>query len=431
MFTFGDLLSNTIDVQGFSHSPRNVLDSCHAKLPYKPIYLSECCSCNTMRDEDEGCETTTDNPHKICTQPSFNARCTESNSATNASDGVNYAVGTMVWTLFDYYGEPPVGGPEVSGTYGQFDLCGFPKAAAFWYRTQWLLSIPDGPDKTFPTQESYEVHLVESWESPDSFPSTVGNKTRSIHAYSNAPSIELLVNSKSQGTRAVTTMVKGKGSYAEWTAVPWESGTITAVASDVNGKAVAKTSRHTNGRPTALMLSIDAPSAATGTGTTLLLDGQDAALLRASVVDAEGHVVNLASNNISFEVISGPALVQGSHNGDTHCQQPNNAPWHSAYHGLVRAVIRVTSIAARSAFERKLLRQIDVHGPMAETSLHAHTSEPIVVEASSPGLTSARVSIPVSTDDAFGVMAIAEQAAGKPVHFFNDEALEADVSLVV
>ena len=85
-----------------------------------------------MRDEDEGCETTYDNPHKICIQKSFNARCTESNSATNASDGVDYAVGTMVWTLFDYYGEPPVGGPEVSSTYGQYDLCGFPKAAAFW-----------------------------------------------------------------------------------------------------------------------------------------------------------------------------------------------------------------------------------------------------------------------------------------------------------
>ena len=64
----------------------------------------------------------------------------------------------MVWTLFDYYGEPPVGGPEVSSTYGQYDLCGFPKAAAFWYRTQWLLTIPDGPDKTFPTHGKHEVH---------------------------------------------------------------------------------------------------------------------------------------------------------------------------------------------------------------------------------------------------------------------------------
>lgn len=54
--------------------------------------------------------------------------------------------------------------------------------AAFWYRTQWLLTIPDGPDKTFPTNGSFEVHLVESWESPDSWNKTKGNKTRSIHA---------------------------------------------------------------------------------------------------------------------------------------------------------------------------------------------------------------------------------------------------------
>ena len=68
MFTFADLLSDTIDVQGFSHQSRDKLEQCHAKLPHKPIYMSECCSCNTMRDEDEGCETLHDNPHKICTK---------------------------------------------------------------------------------------------------------------------------------------------------------------------------------------------------------------------------------------------------------------------------------------------------------------------------------------------------------------------------
>ena len=31
---------------------------------------------------------------------------------------------------------------------GQYDLCGSPKATAFWYRMQWLTTIPDGPDKT-------------------------------------------------------------------------------------------------------------------------------------------------------------------------------------------------------------------------------------------------------------------------------------------
>ena len=65
-------------MQGFSHQSREKLNRCHASLPHKPIYMSECCSCNTFRDEDEGCETRHDNPHKICNQKSFNARCTES-----------------------------------------------------------------------------------------------------------------------------------------------------------------------------------------------------------------------------------------------------------------------------------------------------------------------------------------------------------------
>lgn len=127
MGTYNDLLSKTIDVQGFSHKPRSTLDQCHAKMPNKPIFLSECCSCNTMRDEDSGNAT-----HTTGLQGSFNANCVQ--SQTNASNGAVYAVGTMVWTLFDYYGEPSGDWPHVSSTFGQFDLGGFPKAAAHWYR---------------------------------------------------------------------------------------------------------------------------------------------------------------------------------------------------------------------------------------------------------------------------------------------------------
>ena len=432
MFTFGDLLSNTIDVQGFSHQSRAKLDDCHAKLPHKPVYMSECCSCNTMRDEDEGRETTSDNPHNTAVQKSFNARCAESNSATNASDGVAYAVGTMVWTLFDYYGEPPAGGVspdhEVSSTYGQYDLCGFPKAAAFWYRTQWLLTVADGADKTFPTRGKHEVHLVESWESPDAFPSTVGNKTRAVHAYTSAPSVELFVNGASVGSRAVARMVDGAGSYAEWLEVPWETGTLSAVAHDASGAEVATAARHTNADGGAsLSLTLDAPHVDTGTGTALLLDGHDAALLRATVLDANGRRAVLAAHDVSFRVVSGPGALQGTHNGDPHAHLPGNASTHPAYHGLVRAVVRVTSVAARPAAERALAARIDARGPMAATTAtatavvgaKAEAAEPIVVEASAPGFAPARLSIPTSTDaDAHGVLASASAAAGKPVDFF-------------
>ena len=327
----------------------------------------------------------------------------------------------MVWTLFDYYGEPPVGGFEISSTYGQYDLCGFPKAAAFWYRTQWLLTIEDNPDKTFPTKGAHEVHLVESWESPDSFPSTKGNKTRDIHAYSNAPMIELFVNGKSQGKRSVIPMREGPGSYAEWLAVPWEAGNITAIAQDSDGNEVARMSKQTNGKASALSLTIDAPSAATGTGTAVLLDGQDAALLRGAIVDENGKVMHLATNNITFRVVSGPGRIQGTGNGDPHSHEATDAPWNTAYHGLVRCIVRVTGTSARK--DRALLASIDSEGPMNANAHELVASGPIVVEASSPGFAPVRVSIPTSTDEeTHGVYASAAEAAGKPVDFFQAKA---------
>lgn len=36
MFTFNDLLSHTIDVQGFSHQNRAKAQACHKALPDKP-----------------------------------------------------------------------------------------------------------------------------------------------------------------------------------------------------------------------------------------------------------------------------------------------------------------------------------------------------------------------------------------------------------
>ena len=61
-----------------------------------------------------------------------------------------------------------------------------------------------------------------------------------------------------------------------------QAGTLTAVARDASGADVATASRHTNVLATSsLSLTLDAPNRATGTGSALLLDGQDAALLRA------------------------------------------------------------------------------------------------------------------------------------------------------
>ena len=89
----------------------------------------------------------------------------------------------------------------------------------------------------------------------------------------------------------------------------------------------------------------------------------------------------------------------------------------------MRAIVRVTSVAGRDAAERALLAQVDVRGPLAARAappLVEVADEPIVVEASTPGLPAARVSIPTSSDAATaGVLAAAAAAAGKPVDFFG------------
>jgi hypothetical protein len=422
MFTFNDLLSKTIDVQGFSHRDRQNLDNCHAEMPNKPIFMSECCSCNTMRDEDVGCESSDGSDE--CTQKSFNADCVQ--AQTNASNGADYAIGTMVWTLFDYYGEPSGNWPHTTSTFGQFDLSGFPKAAAYWYRAHWLNRIPDSnSDKTFKTGNDHFVHIVESWESPDTFPSTKGNKTRNMTFYtdmtdSDGATFEISVNngfSTLKGKAPKDPNHSTDPSWIEFDGAVWESGNITAKIFDKEGNLVAQDVRYTSGAAISLKLSVDCPSAATGTGDALVLDGQDTGLIRASVVDEHGRVVHMASQNITFEILSGPGRVVGTNNGDPACHDPNHIPWKNAYHGLARGVIMVTSAAAFREEKKELLMEM---GDVNEAFVSVPNGDnAIVVRATSPGLKPGTVTIPVSTDlQTHGVMAIAAKSAGKPVSFF-------------
>lgn len=150
--------------------------------------------------------------------------------------------------------------------------------------------------------------------------------------YSNAPLVELFVNKVSQGVLPVATMVRGTGSYAEFLNVTWVAGTLHAVAvsDDDKKEELAVAEKRTCGPPVALRLSLDCPSPRTGTGNAVLLDGQDAALIRASIIDETGHVVYMADNNITFTIISGPGKIQGTGNGNPKSYEPNNVSWRSA-----------------------------------------------------------------------------------------------------
>ena len=53
------------------------------------------------------------------------------------------------------------------------------------------------------------------------------------------------------------------------------------------------------------------------------MDGMDVALLRATVVDANGNPVLDATDNVTFTIKSGPGFIAGVGNGDPACQEPS------------------------------------------------------------------------------------------------------------
>lgn len=392
--------SNLLDIEGFSHAVGPSFDLRHKLFPKKPLIGSECCSCPSQRGEDD---------RSLVSFGGFNANCLQQQSQYQLTR--KFVAGCLVYTLFDHFGESDIfhKWPRVSTSFGAFDIAGFPKSSAYWFKLWWLLNIQNTPATKsnvpldlpslidpIPDPASEDstagvlIHVVQHWdEAPNSAKHT-------IHVYTNAPQAELEINGKSMGVRQITSQ-----GWAQWQGIIYIPGTLKAYALNVRGEVVATRTIQTAEIATKLVMGIDAPNETTGTGSSLVLDGQDMALIHAAIVDSKGYLVNLATNNVTFKVISGPGRIVGVGNGNPACVEPIRVTWRSAYHGLVRAVVQVTVNQALPPLHRKRLLQIDADGGAHTTVIppgQETVNENIVIEASSEGLTSAQVSIPVSSD---------------------------------
>lgn len=391
----GTPMSDLLDVMGMSHNGLDAFTKFHAAEPNKPLVATECCSCETQRGEDA------DLPHNTSYVyfSNENQQCLE--DQTQVSNGQEYIAGTFVWTIHDYVGEPG-NWPHVSSSFGAWDLAGFPKAPVWWYRSWWLANISStSPDRAPLANTSAFAHIVESWQN-----SPTGQRT--INVYTNAASVRLLVNGAPVGTASVPAYGK-----AQFTNVSYTPGTLTAQALAADGQTVLATdSKSSWGAPAGIVLSLDAPTPLTGTGSALYLDGGDAALVRATIVDSAGNVVSDASLNITFAVTAGPGAITGCGNGDPANQDPNHVPWKPAYHGLVRAVVRVSLNAAGEDADRALAAFVNPDAGLGQSS--AILSGPasnaptlLTISASAPGLPTASINIALSVNAADSVLAVA------------------------
>ncbi len=252
------------------------------------------------------------------------------------------------------------------------------------------------------------IYIVQSWAD--------GKGNRTVQAYTNAETAELSVNGKGFGKASVNWQ-----GWAEWSGVPFSPGSISVKALDSQGQVVASDMVETAGTPARVVAAIDVPSEKTGTGSSLVLDGHDAGMISAAIVDDRGAVVPSASNKVTFRIVSGPGKIIGVGNGDPSCHEPNQVPWRSAYHGLARAIVQVTQDGSSSALHRKRLIQIDRDGGILTRIVppDAKSAAPdvIVVEAAVDGLGKASVSIPVNTDESVHRVLASAKNANK--HFKN------------
>jgi beta-galactosidase len=236
-----------------------------------------------------------------------------------------------VWTGFDYRGEPsPYDWPNISSQYGIIDTCGFPKDSFFYYQSWWT-SQP-------------VLHLSPHWNWPG-----MGGKEIAVWVYSNLEKVELFHNGQSLGAQEMK-----KDSHLAWV-VKYAPGMLEARGYK-DGKQVLTARRETTGAAAKLVMKADREG--------VLADGEDVAMFAVEVHDAEGRVVPVADNEVTFHV-SGEGKLVGVGNGDPTSHESDKSTSRRAFCGLCMAIVQSTK-----------------------------TPGNITVEATSPGLAPARVTVP-------------------------------------
>jgi beta-galactosidase len=295
--------SQAADVAGFNYVYRD-FDRYHELNPGKPVFSSEDTSTVMTRD-------TYVSDRNRCLLDSYDDQVMpwglSHRDAWKQVATRPFVAGTMVWTGFDYRGEPqPLSWPAAGSSFGIMDLCGFPKAAYYIHQAQWIRDRP-------------LVHLVPHWNWDGS-----EGKPIKVMVTSNAEKVELRLNGKSLGEKPVD-------QYEMVTfEVPYHAGKLEALASN-GGKEVARFAVETTGVPAALRLVPDRKS--------LAGDGDDAQPVTVEVVDAQGRVVPTAESLVKF-ALSGPGLIIGLNNGDPTNHEPEKGSQHTVFHGLAQVIVQ-------------------------------------------------------------------------------------------
>lgn len=302
---WGEGISAVLDIQGFNYKHAPQIDGFHQKFPGKPCVGTEVGSTVSTRgiyfnDKNAGVVSAYD--------VNYPPWATTAEEWWGLYDARDYLSGGFVWTGFDYRGEPtPYGWPCISSHFGILDTCGFPKDNFYYYQAWW--------------SGKPVLHLFPHWNWAG-----MEGQAIDVWCHSNLDRVELLLNGKSLGAQTVQ-----KDVHLNWK-VKYAPGVIEARGYR-NGKVVMTTKRETTGEPAKILLRPDRAK--------IHADGEDVSVIEVHVVDAQGRLAPMASNEVSF-AISGPAKIIGVGNGNPTSHEPDKADHRRAYNGLCAAIVQST-----------------------------------------------------------------------------------------
>jgi beta-galactosidase len=304
---WGKGASAVLDVQGFNYFVGNI-DDFHKQFPNQPTTGTETASTVSTRG------IYLDDPvrgYKSAYDLNFPPWATTAEKWWKYFDSRAYLSGGFAWTGFDYRGEPtPYNWPCISSHFGIMDICGFPKDNYFYYQAWW----GDKP----------ALHLFPHWNWP-------GKEGREIDVWchSNLDSVELFLNRASLGSQKVE-----RNTHLAWK-VKYAPGTIEARGTK-DGKIVLTEKRETTGAPIKLVLCPDRQK--------ISADGEDLSVIAVEVHDAQGRIMPVASNEVTFEITGAGKLI-GVGNGDPSCHESDKGNKRSAFNGLCMAFVQANKQA--------------------------------------------------------------------------------------
>jgi len=185
--TADEPILDSMDLTGWNYARR--YDRCRQHYPGKPIIYSESASTLSTRGFYE-----LPLPNE---KTQFSRQLQVSSYDLNSAawsdipdiefqlmEDDSFVAGELVWTGFDYLGEPtPFAQQARSSYFGIVDLCGIPKDRFYLYRSYWRPQVRT-------------VHILPHWNWPDRI-----GKNVPVFVYTNGDSAELLLNGRSLGRR--------------------------------------------------------------------------------------------------------------------------------------------------------------------------------------------------------------------------------------